>query len=65
MSKKQDLSKLSLDQLTTELANQSSRYQKIRFAHNITPSTNSAEIRLLRREVARIQTEIRKREIAK
>lgn len=65
MSKKQqDLSALNLEQLQAELATQQSRYQKMRFAHNITPSTNSSEIRLARRQVARIQTEIRKRELA-
>jgi large subunit ribosomal protein L29 len=65
MSKKQDLSKLNLEQLSTELATQSSRYSKMRFAHNITPSTNSSELRIARRDVARIATEIRKRELAK
>lgn len=65
MSKEQqDLSALSLEQLKAELGNQQARYQKLRFAHNITPSTNSAEIRLARRQVARIQTELRALELA-
>jgi len=63
-NKQRDLSALNLEQLQTELVSQQSRYQKLRFAHNITPSTNSSEIRVARREVARIQTELRARELA-
>jgi len=62
-SPKQDLSKLSLEQLSQELATLRARYSKLRFAHNITPSTNSNEIRIARREIARVATETRRREL--
>jgi large subunit ribosomal protein L29 len=41
------------------------RLKKLEFAHAISPLENPMSIRDLRKDVARLKTEIRKRELAK
>jgi len=41
------------------------RLKKLEFAHAISPLENPMSIRSLRKDVARLKTEVRKRELAK
>lgn len=62
--KREDLNTLSIDDLKQRLHDDSERMQKLRFNHAVNPLDNPIQIRFLRREIARLKTELRKREIA-
>jgi large subunit ribosomal protein L29 len=65
MSKKFDftnsLSELSVDDLNARIQEDEVRLKKLGFAHAITPLENPMSIRALRRDIARMKTELRKR----
>ena len=54
---------LSLEELKNKLAVEKENYGKLKFAHSITPIENPVKIRENRKLVARIQTEIRAKEL--
>ena len=56
--KNSELRGLSLEELRNKLAVEKDNYQKIKFAHAITPIENPMKIRQSRKLIARIQTEI-------
>ncbi|WP_346318857.1 50S ribosomal protein L29 [Chitinophaga sp. YIM B06452] len=58
---KLDLKSLSDQDLKDKLSEESLRLKKITFSHAVTPIENPMSIRFMRREIARIQTEIRRR----
>lgn len=58
---KLDLKSLSDQDLKDKLSEESLRLKKISFSHAVTPIENPMSIRFMRREIARIQTEIRRR----
>lgn len=60
---KQDLKGLSDQDLKDRLSEESLRLKKVSFSHAVTPIENPMTIRFMRREIARIQTEIRRREL--
>lgn len=60
--KREDLNQLSLDDLKQRLQDDSDRLQKLRFNHAVTTLDNPLQLRFLRREVARLKTEIHARE---
>lgn len=60
---KLDLKGLSDQDLKDKLSEEQVRLKKITFSHAVTPIENPMSIRFMRREVARIQTELRKREL--
>lgn len=51
--------------LMSELTEAKAEYSKLRFDHAITGLENPLTLRNLRRDIARLNTEIRKRELAK
>ncbi|MFY8004257.1 MAG: 50S ribosomal protein L29 [Chitinophagaceae bacterium] len=65
MSKKYDFNKslkeLEISDLKAKVTEDSLRLKKLEFAHAISPLENPMTIRGLRRDIARIQTELRKR----
>ena len=63
--KNSELRGLSLDELRNKLAAEKESYSKLKFAHSITPIENPMKIREARKLVARIQTEIRAKELSK
>ncbi|HVZ55149.1 MAG TPA: 50S ribosomal protein L29 [Chitinophagaceae bacterium] len=67
MSKKVDFLKsiegLSESDLKARIKEDQLRLKKLEFAHAISPLENPVSIRSLRREIARLQTELRKKEI--
>ncbi len=61
--KSEDLNQLSNDDLQTRLQEDSERMQKLRFNHAVNPLDNPMQIRFMRKEIARLKTEIKKREL--
>ena len=61
--KNSELRGLSLEELKNKLAVEKENYGKLKFAHSITPIENPMKIRESRKLVARIQTEIRSKEL--
>ena len=59
--KKSELSNLSVAELQNKLGELKKSYMELKMAHTISPITNPLQLRTLRREVARVATEISKR----
>lgn len=68
MSKKIDyiksLKDLSETDLTARIQEDELRLKKLEFAHAISPLENPMSIRGLRKDIARLKTELRKRQLA-
>jgi len=62
--KREDLNQLSVEDLKQRLHDDSEHLMKLRFNHAVNPIDNTAQLRYLRREIARLKTEMRKREMA-
>ncbi len=67
MSKKIDFNKslieMSVEDLQARIREDEMRLKKLTFAHAITPLENPMTIRGLRRDIARMKTELKKREL--
>jgi len=67
MAKKSDFTKSLKDlneaDLTARIQEDKLRLKKLEFAHAISPLENPVSIRNLRKDVARLQTELRKRQL--
>ena len=59
-----ELQELSNDDLVAELEGAEAAYEKARFDHSVKGLDNPLELREMRRDIARILTEARKRELA-
>lgn len=59
-----ELSEMSEDDLKAELVQINTQYQKLRFDHTIKGLDNPVTLRETRRDIARIQSELRRREVA-
>jgi large subunit ribosomal protein L29 len=57
--KNSEIRGLSLEELQSKLTVEKDNYEKLKFAHSITPIENPMKIKESRKLVARIQTEIR------
>lgn len=62
---KLELNSLTDQELTVELTTAEKHYTSLEFNHNASALANTGELTIARRNVARVQTEIRKRELAK
>jgi large subunit ribosomal protein L29 len=58
---KEDLKEINIDSLKGRIAEDQLRLKKLQFAHTMTPLENPMTIRGLRRDIARLQTELSKR----
>lgn len=58
-----ELKEMSDGDLQTELKQINSQYQKLRFDHTIKGLDNPVNLRNTKRDIARIKTEIRRREV--
>jgi large subunit ribosomal protein L29 len=58
---KEDLKEINIDSLRGRIAEDQLRLKKLQFAHTMTPLENPMTIRGLRRDIARLQTELSKR----
>ncbi len=59
-----ELGEMSDADLKTELQQINVQYQKLRFDHTIKGLDNPVTLRTTKRDIARLQTEIRRREVA-
>lgn len=68
MSKKIDfnrsLKELTIEDLQARIQDDEMRIKKMSFAHTITPLENPMSIRMMRRDLSRMKTELRKRQLA-
>ena len=68
MSKKKDFVKgiqgLSVEDLKLQLEQNKQRLKKLEFAHAMTPLENPMSIRVLRKDIARIQTLVKQKQQA-
>lgn len=62
--KQVDIKDLSGDDLQENLASQLDLRTKLNFSHSVSPLENPNQIKDNRRTIARLKTEIRKRELA-
>lgn len=58
---KKSIQGLSLEDLTARIKEDENRLKKLEFGHAITPLENPMAIRNLRRELARLKTELNKK----
>jgi len=67
MSKKADFSisikGLEPEELKAKIAEDELRLKKVSFAHSVTPLENPVSMRLLRRDIARLKTALRSKEL--
>ena len=61
--KKEDIKELSTEELREKVNTEKVRYQKMKFNHAVSPLDNPLTLRALRRDVARLKTELRNREL--
>lgn len=59
-----ELQEFSQDDLVAELANRQQEYNALSFDHSVQGLENPLVLREMRRDIARIKTEIRRRELA-
>jgi large subunit ribosomal protein L29 len=62
--KKEDIKSLKVEELQEKLGQEQEALMKLKFAHAITPVENPMKIRASRRAIARIQTELRAKQLA-
>jgi large subunit ribosomal protein L29 len=57
-----DLKDLTVQELRDKLAEERQTLSKLRFAHAVSPIENPMQLRFKRKDIARVLTELRKRE---
>lgn len=62
--KNSEIRALSLEELQQKLAGEKEAYQKLKFAHAISPVENPMKIKETRKLIARLQTEIKAKQLA-
>ncbi len=60
---KKDIKELTTEELWEKVRNEKSRYKKLRFNHEVSPLDNPNMLKELRKDIARLMTEIREREL--
>jgi large subunit ribosomal protein L29 len=60
--KQQEITSMSVQDLKDQIANNTDRLIKMRLSHKVSPMENPLQIRSLRRTIARLKTELTKRE---
>jgi len=61
--KQSEIKELSVEQLKQNLAEHRKQHADLKIAHSVTPLENPLQIRKVRRTVARLATELTKREL--
>ena len=60
--KQQEITKMSDADMKDQLANMTEQLAKMKLTHSVAPMENPLQIRSVRRTIARLQTELTKRE---
>lgn len=58
MASKKDIKKLSATELKVQLTQSKEYYYKLQLAHRVNPIENPIQLRKLRRDIARLNTEL-------
>ncbi len=61
ISSKEDLSLIEVSSIISRVSDEQLRLKKLHFAHAMTPLENPMIIRAVRKDIARLQTELSKR----
>ncbi len=61
--KKEDIKEFANDELVDKIKDGQLRYKKLKFNHAVSPLDNPLTLRWLRRDNARLKTELKKREL--
>lgn len=60
--KQQEITKMSVEDIKDQLANNSEQLAKMKITHKVAPMENPIQIRKVRRTIAKLKTELTKRE---
>lgn len=60
--KQQEITKMSVEDLKDQIANTTEQLTKMKLAHKVAPMENPLQIRSVRKTIARLKTELTKRE---
>lgn len=60
-NKEEQLSSLTIEQLNDQINEQSENLKRMQFSHSINPIENPMAIRSVRRQIARLKTELTKK----
>lgn len=60
--KQEEITKLSLADLKSQIGSNEEQMLKMKISHSVTPMENPMQIRAIRKTIARMKTELRKRE---
>ena len=63
--KNSELRGLNIEELANKLAIEKEAYSKLTFSHAITPIENPMKIRVARKLIARLETEVRAKQLVK
>lgn len=63
-SRREDIAQMSVADLKQKIHDDRERFRSMRFNHAVSPLENPMMLRTLRREIARLETEVRKRAMA-
>ena len=62
--KKIETKELSTEEIVDRIKEEKTRYQKLKFNHAVSQVENPMVLRFARKDIARLQTELRKRQLA-
>ena len=60
--KQQEVVKLSIEELNEQLVENQKKYGELKMAHAVSPLENPIQIKAVRKSIARIMTELNKRD---
>ena len=63
-SKKEDIKEFTNDELADRIRDGKASYTKLKFNHTVSPLDNPLKLRYQRKDIARLATELRARQIA-
>ncbi len=58
------IKEMTIEALEARIADDEMRYKKLKFAHAVTPLENPQTIKAMRRDIARLKTELTKRQLS-
>jgi large subunit ribosomal protein L29 len=62
-TRKEDIDQLSMEDLQLKIRDDNELMRKMRFNHAISPLDKPSDLRVMRKEIARLKTELRRRQI--
>lgn len=60
--KQQEITKMSVEDLKDQISNTTEQLMKMKLTHKVAPMENPLQIRSIRKTIARLKTELTKRE---